>query len=117
MKFVLKVVLLWLLAIAIPFQGFASAAMLACEQAPAHPAASHVADPGHGHCAEPDQSQLDDVASPSNGCAPACGATAAFTLPPLTLESMPARREPVLSIVQHVPDAVSPAPERPPRFS
>lgn len=117
MKFVLKLVMLWMLAVAIPFQGFASAAMLACEQAPAQPVATHDAGTKHDHCADIRKSQSDDASSPSHACTPTCGATAAFTLPALTLAPLPARREPVRFIVQFVPDAVSPTPERPPRLS
>ena len=116
MKFVIKFVLLCLLAVAIPFQGFASAAMLSCEQAPAQPVASHAAD-GHGHCAEPDSVVADDASPSSHGCATTCGASAVFTLPALSLAPLPASRELARSIVQFVPDAEFTTLERPPRLS
>lgn len=116
MKFVIKFVLLCLLAVAIPFQGFASAAMLSCEQAPAQPVAGHAAA-GHDHCAEPAAPVADDASSPSHGCAATCGATAVFTVPALSLAPAPASRELVRSIVQFVPDAEFTTLERPPRVS
>ena len=115
MKFVIKFVLLCLLAVAIPFQGFASAAMLSCEQAPAQPVASHAAA-GHDQCSEPDSAVADDASS-SHGCAATCGVSAVFTVPVLSLAPLPASREVVRSIVQFVPDAEFSTLERPPRLS
>lgn len=44
---VVRIALMWLIALAVPLQGFAATSMLFC--APAHEAAAHHEHPGHDH--------------------------------------------------------------------
>lgn len=116
MKLVLKVLLLWMLAIAIPFQGFASAAMLSCEQVPAGHAPVQVQDTGaHDHCAEPEKSQPDESKS-SHGCAAAGCAAAVVSA---QMPDVPAQQNgaPVPSATSFIPDAEQGTLDRPPRLS
>ncbi|KRB93873.1 hypothetical protein ASE26_27285 [Duganella sp. Root198D2] len=123
MKSVIRFIALWLMLVALPFQGFASASMLLCAQANADkPAARAMQDGSHDHAAMLASAQQagdsgDHCAGSAHGSAmgDCCvGAALAYTLP------QPASHSPLAERL-HLPDPVPPLPvdlalpKRPPR--
>jgi hypothetical protein len=121
MKSVIRVIVLWLMLVALPFQGFASASMLLCGAA--KPAVQ--ADAGSGHhdhaamqaAAQHDSDNSSDCASGSHGCAMSdccVGAALAYALPQAASHPQRAQR-------LYLPESVPPPPvdlalpKRPPR--
>lgn len=120
MKSMFRVIALWLMLVALPFQGFASAGMLLCGQRA--PAAAGMTAPGHDHAAMLAAAQQDD--SSADHCAGAAhdgamgdccvGAALAYAVPqPASHPQLAERLRP--------PEPVAPAPvdlalpKRPPR--
>jgi hypothetical protein len=115
---ILRTLIVWLALLAVPFQGFASAAMLPC--APQahqghHPAHTMTQHSGTAHHCDAGN-QLHHETKPSS-CG-ACCAGVAIAPPPLALPS--ARAGATFAIVfepGHVPTVHLDHPERPPRFA
>lgn len=111
MKSVIRVLALWLMLVALPFQGFASANMLLCgaakpaAQAGAHDHAAMLADSPH------DCGNSEQCSSMGDCC---LGAALAYATPQAAAQSAPVTR---LRLADHVPpEPVDLAiPKRPPR--
>lgn len=133
MKIVLRALLVWLMLLAVPFQGFASASMLLCAPiSKTADAASQVAAAGQGmhdhaamlaaHDVQAEGQDADDGGAGGHGSAhcaatSACcvGALLASSLPELPAQAASSQRIPFYS---GVPSAVDLAGlERPPRAS
>lgn len=143
MKTLARTLLLWLMLIAVPFQGFASAAMLACAHrttqgapAAAAPAAGHDAmhSAHHGHDHEhgvapagqaasghhdmhdPGAQKPADHHAQCGSCAACCfgAAMAPATIPAASAVSLPVPRAPAGASRLAAVDLD--LPERPPRF-
>ena len=141
----LRALIVWLVLLAVPFQGFASAAMLACGSGhggPAAPDAPHAhtavnttphaaphadphADPhdmpGHDHASMP-QAGHDGQDAPGHGKAHACSACSACSIgaaiAPASLPALAVHAAPLPSVPfadGHVPSVHLALPERPPR--
>ncbi|NHZ90262.1 hypothetical protein F2P45_14735 [Massilia sp. CCM 8733] len=109
-----RTLLMWLMLLAIPLQGFAAASSALCEAATA-PLASHAAAASmdEGHCDEPGSATPDSAAKCSNcafccvgmAIAPACPAPG--TAPPLASELIAYAP---MHVTAHIPGGL----ERPP---
>jgi len=131
-KLILRSLLVWLLLLALPFQGLASAGVRACtpaDPAPAHHAAAMVMDgqphdhaamtapassADSGHCADGAHSGNHHGGKPGSCSACCIGAAMA----PATLPSLPLAPVHFISIpfrAGHVPSVDPALPERPPR--
>ena len=120
MKSMIRVIALWLMLVALPFQGFASASMLLCGSA--KPAAQAMPEAPHDHAAMLASAQHDGgknahcAGSQHGGAMGACcvGAAPAYAMPQAA--SQPQRAERL-----RLPEAVPPLPvdlalpKRPPR--
>lgn len=108
-----RTLLVWLMLLAIPLQGFAAASSALCGAAAA-PAASHVAaSMDQGHCATPDQPAPDTPYKCSH-CAFCCvGMTIApaFAAP---AAAHPLASEPIAYAAMHVTAHIPGGLERPP---
>lgn len=125
-----RALLVWLVAFALPLQGYAAAVLAGCAQRHAALAATAVAavhegghDHGaHGHAAP--APAVDGNVAPDAGaagspadcsvCAPCCAAAAPAGAMQPRLDA-PARDAPALLPSPSLPDAVVDVPERPPR--
>ena len=113
----LRIILMWLLTMAVSVHGVAAASMLGCagsHQRVAAPASEHSHASGHQHGDSTHKKHTDGKASCS-ACA-ACCASAALPATPVVFE--PTTLAPdafVLPAPQHVASFVSGGPERPPR--
>ncbi|MFC5458869.1 hypothetical protein [Massilia niabensis] len=139
MNTILRSLIVWIVLLAVPFQGFASAAMLACGPGHAAPATVPVPDAGqmhdgaaHGaaHGMSHDMSGHDHAAmaqavqddAPEHDSAHACSACSACSIgaaiAPAVPPALPVHAAPLLSIPfadGHVPSVDLALPERPPR--
>ena len=109
-----RTLLVWLMLLAIPLQGFAAASLALCDAAGA-PAASHVAAASmhEGHCAEPDSTAPDSPAKCSS-CAFCCvGMAIAPAFAALT-SPRPLASEPIAYAAMHVTAHIPGGLERPP---
>ena len=144
MNTILRSLIVWLVLLAVPFQGFASAAMLAC--APGHgvPSGIAVTETAHGndaphadahggaHAAAQDRSchehaslahsGPDKTDAPGHGNGHACSACSACSIgaaiAPAMLPSLAVHAPPLLTAPfadGHVPSVDLALPERPPR--
>ncbi|MET0983727.1 MAG: hypothetical protein ABWY02_16595 [Telluria sp.] len=140
MNTILRSLIVWLVLLAVPFQGFASAAMLAC--GPGHAAPAGLApDVHHGmhdgvHNAAPDMSGHDHAAmthnmmhdspgehgAPGHGNGHTCSACSACSIgaaiAPTVLPALAAHAPPLPSVAvadRHPPSVHLALPERPPR--
>lgn len=136
MKPILRSLLVWLLLLALPFQGLASAGVLACapaDPAPAHHAPAMVMDgqphdhaamletmaaqassADSGHCAD-STPRGDHHAGKPGACAACCIGAA---MAPAVLPALPLAPADFISIpfrAGHVPSVDPALPERPPR--
>jgi hypothetical protein len=111
----LRTLIVWLVLLAVPFQGVASAAMMACAPAPAQPsqAMQHVAKPAHhGQACKQSthQTKCDHCAACWAGAAIATSLVATFTPQPAATIAM--RADP-----GQPPSVDLEDPEPPPRFA
>jgi hypothetical protein len=116
-KTFLRILIVWLALLAVPFQGFAAAAALGCAHSgPAQATQPHVAMQ-HGHaCHHQDSAKPAQHDGKCSNCA-ACCAGAAIVPPAVSLAGPVA--EPSHYLVADagpVPSADPDHPERPPRF-
>lgn len=123
MKLLIRSLLVWLLLLAVPFQGFASATMLLCAPpataAPAHhDHAAMLAAQAAGH-----QHQGDAPASHDHHAGAKCGQTGACcvgaAIPPAIVSFIPApapRTGPVVLAAGFLPSVDLAGLERPPQF-
>jgi hypothetical protein len=118
-KSLLRILIVWLALLAVPFQGFAAAAALGCaHSAPAHGMQHDVAAPQHGHaCHHHDATKTQQHDGKCSNCA-ACCAGAAIA-PPVMSIAGPAGESTHQTIADAlpVPSADPDHPERPPRFT
>jgi len=120
MKSVIRVIALWLMLVALPFQGFASASMLLC--GPAKPVAQAPHDGHHDHAAmqaSGQHGQHGDHAEQGGchgGAVGACcvGAALAYALPQAASHPQLAERLLLRDPVPPLPVDLA-LPERPPR--
>jgi hypothetical protein len=118
MKPVFRIVALWLMLVALPFQGFASASMLLC--CPAKPAAQAAQGTHHDHAAMQASGQHGDHADQA-GChggamGDCCvGAALAYALPQAAAQPERAERLRLRDPVPPLPVDLA-LPKRPPRF-
>jgi hypothetical protein len=120
--------MLWLVLLAVPFQGFAAATMLPCapaKAAPAHAdhathhggphhAMSHEASHGHGLVHEGSAAHQHHADGKCASCSACCVGAA---MAPAALASFAVMAPPSLSVpfdAGHVPSVHPPVPERPP---
>jgi hypothetical protein len=126
---IVRTLIVWLTLLAVPFQGFASAAMLPC--APAAPAPALHAVHEHHHMHATTAQQRDDVThghhdhagkhaghhSKCGNCA-ACCVGAAIAPPPMAVGSPNGAPERAIPFhAGHVPSVDLDLPERPPRIA
>lgn len=129
MKNLVKVLIVWLMLVAIPFQGYAAASMLPCAPAQVTTAniMSNVAmDMSAEHCAHmptaaPQQVDQTDHSAPHHGKCSACASCfGAVMAPPMPVVPVP-HVTPELALfhftVGHVARVDLALPERPPKLS
>ncbi|MTW13648.1 hypothetical protein GM658_23850 [Pseudoduganella eburnea] len=123
MKSVIRIVALWLMLVALPFQGFASASMLLCGPAKPMPPLAQEVQPGHGahhdHAAMLASGQHDHSAGQGNchgGVMGDCcvGAALAYGLPQAATCLQRAERLRLRDAVPPLPVDLA-LPKRPPR--
>lgn len=123
MKIVVHTILVWLLLLAVPFQGFAAAGMLPCAPVTPAPMAMQLAGV-EGHCAmhaaatpAADGKQLDHkTAHGKSSCASCCaGAAMAPALMPTPVAPAGPDFVSIPFRAGHVPSVDPSLPERPPR--
>lgn len=120
MKVILRTLIVWLVLLAVPFQGLATAAMLPCAGCDHTQARAHDGGLATPHHAAPDQAMhgcgVDHHAKCSN-CADGCVGAA---IAPSSITPVVAHAPAALSIpfdAGHVPSVYPDHPERPPRFA
>lgn len=122
MKLIHRFLLVWLLLLALPFQGLASASMLACAPAVSAPAmVAKTAGADGGHCAahHPNRQRHHGHGDHHGGKAGACSACCVgVAMAPAALPALAAAPSRFISIpfrAGHVPSVDLALPERPPR--
>ncbi|MGZ5198430.1 MAG: hypothetical protein ACXWC4_01560 [Telluria sp.] len=115
MKTFLRILIVWLALLAVPFQGFAAAAALGCAHGTQH---APVAAMQHDHaCHHHKSATARHHDGKCSNCA-ACCIGAAIAPPTVSLAGPAAvTGHPVASDAGPVPDADPDHPERPPRFT
>lgn len=113
-----RTLLVWLMLLAIPLQGFAAASAALCDAAKA-PAASHVAGGmDGGHCAEPESAAPDSPAPDSpakcSSCAFCCVGMAIAPAFAALASPRPLASEPIDYAAMHVTAHIPGGLERPP---
>jgi hypothetical protein len=114
-----RTLLVWLMLLAIPLQGFAAASSSLCEAAGA-PVASHVAAASmdEGHCAEPDSAAPDsakpDSTAKCSSCAFCCVGMAIAPAFAALAAAHPLASEPIAYAAMHVTAHIPGGLERPP---
>jgi len=114
MKSVIRVIALWLVLVALPFQGFASASMLLCGAA--RPAVQAMQGGHHDHAAMQASAHHDDAGGCHGGAMGDCcvGAALAYALPQTASHSRLSERLRVRDAVPPLPVDLA-LPKRPPR--
>lgn len=114
MKSVIRVIALWLVLVALPFQGFASASKLLCGAA--QPAARMAQGGHHDHAAMQAAAQHDGAGSCHGGAMGDCcvGAALAYALPQAASHPQLAERVRARDPVAPLPVDLA-LPKRPPR--
>lgn len=126
MKNLVKVLIVWLMLVAIPFQGYAAASMLPCAPAQVTTVSMVVMDMSAEHCAHmataaPQQDDQPDHSAPHHGKCSACASCfGAVMAPPMPVVPVP-HVTPELALfhftVGHVARVDLALPERPPKLS
>jgi hypothetical protein len=117
-KSLLRILIVWLALLAVPFQGFAAAAAFGCaHSAPAHGMQHNKAAMQHGHaCHHQDSAKADAHDGKCSNCA-ACCSVAAIAPPAMPVAGVASESSHYLiTDAGPVPSADPDHPERPPRF-
>jgi hypothetical protein len=124
-KAIIRSLIVWVVLLAVPFQGFASAAMLGCAPATPAKATGHhaaMADAAHAHHGTHQMVAGDDAHTPGqhdskcSNCASCCLGAA---IAPTTVAAVTMHAAPTLSVPFDdgpLPSVDPDHPERPPRF-
>jgi hypothetical protein len=109
----LRTLLVWLLLLAIPLQGFAAASSALCAAARTPLAGQVAASMDQGHCAEPDNAAPDSAAKCSN-CAFCCVGIAIAPAWAALTGARALASEPIAYAAMHVTAHIPGGLERPP---
>jgi hypothetical protein len=110
--------ILWLALLAVPFQGFAAAAMLPCAPAAGAHAMQMTAGAHHGHAASDSGAGHGHHAGAKCGtCAACCIGAAMASAPALAVASIAPQSVSIPFYAGHLPTVHPTLPERPPRPS
>jgi hypothetical protein len=120
---IIRSLIIWLALLAVPFQGFASAAMLPCAPSPAAAAHAHMHMAGmahaqHDHAAvhHTDSARLSHHDAKCGNCASCCIGAALMPLALVAAAPHGAAALAIPSDAGHLPSVDLDHPERPPRF-